>query len=369
MNLFYKFKIIIELFNVFKEVSFKGLVLYVCFKIKLKIPLIFNQDNTKKKIAVIGTGTYQVSFNIPSAMKSNFYISGVTTNGSSSASNLANLFQNTKTFKNLQSLYNDTNYSALLIGSPHYLHPEHINFFIKKNIYIYCEKPVAIDMKGINYLYKNVMSNKNKKKIMIGFNRRYAPLIKILKQKSCFNKNKVIEISYRVNFGKFIDNDLTKSNIGGGRLIGSCCHYVDLISYIADSEIIEVSAFGLIKKNIVSDNTFCAILKLKNGSIANLTFTSSGNRNFGPKEIIQITGNNHLATITDFHTLILDNKVYRSRRHNLGAIHIWKEFSQIVDCNEKTSITLDDGIKATLITLAIQKSLINNGQVQKVKNI
>lgn len=365
----YKLKILIELLNIFKEVSLKGMFLYICFKLKLKPSLFFNQNSLKKRIAVIGAGTYQVSFNISSAIQSNFFVSGITTNGTSSALNLANVLKKLVVFKNLQSLHNDTNYSALLIGSPHYLHPEHINLFIKKNIYIYCEKPVAIDMKGIDYLFKNVLPNKNTKKIMIGFNRRYAPLIKILKEKKYFSNNEKIEISYRVNFGKYIDNNLTKNNIGGGRLIGSCCHYVDLISYIAESPIIEVSAYGLKEKKNISSNTFCANLKLKNGSIANLTFTSLGNRNFGPKEIIEITGDGHLATLTDFSSLVIDNKVYKSRRYNFGALNIWKEFYKIVKNSNNSPVTLNDGIQATLVTLAIQKSLLNEGQFEKVKEL
>ena len=56
-----------------------------------------------------------------------------------------------------------------------------------------------------------------------------------------------IKVTYRVNFGKFIKNNLTDENIGGGRIVGTCCHYVDLISCISNSHITEVSAFEVLK--------------------------------------------------------------------------------------------------------------------------
>ena len=61
-----------------------------------------------------------------------------------------------------------------------------------------------------------------------------------------------------------VNNSLTDLKIGGGgRLIGTCCHYVDLISYICESEIEYVSAFGLSKNNEISENNFTSIFKLK----------------------------------------------------------------------------------------------------------
>ena len=43
-----------------------------------------------------------------------------------------------------------------------------------------------------------------------------------------------------------------------------------------------------------------------------------------------------------------------------------EKFYNAVSNNLKTDITLADGIKATEITLAIKKSLNNNGKIQKL---
>ena len=200
---------------------------------------------------------------------------------------------------------------------------------------------------------------------MVGFNRRFSPLIQKLIKSKIFG-NTAIEINYRVNFGRYIENNLTNVKIGGGRLIGSCCHYVDLMAYLANSDIYEVSAFGLIQNNKISDNTFSCILKFINGSIGHLSFTSSGNRSFTPKETISISGNENVVNIIDFKKMSINEKTFRVFRHSYGALYAWKEFYKSVNNKTNTKISISDGLKATIVTLGIKKSLENNGALQKI---
>ena len=131
----------------------------------------------------------------------------------------------------------------------------------------------------------------------------------------------------------------------------------------------EVSAFGIKNDDgSQNENTFSAILKLSNGSIATLIFTSVGERKYYSKEIINISGNGMIANIIDFHTLLINGKTYKNYINNYGALDCWRSFHNVVNNNQKTPISLDDGIKATEVTLAIKKSLQSNGKLQKIKN-
>ena len=210
--------------------------------------LIYSIKNSKS-LALVGAGSHQVSINLPCAVKSHFLINYFFffTNGSISSHYLSNLLKHSQVQDKLKKIIRS---DAVLIGSPHNLHPKHLKFLVIKNIYIYCEKPVAIDQRGIDLL-KSYLDNK---KIMVGFNRRFAPLIIKLKKSKIFC-GETLEINYYVNFGNMVNNSLTDLKIGGGRLIGTCCHYVDLISYICESEIEYVSAFGLSKNNEISEIT------------------------------------------------------------------------------------------------------------------
>ena len=107
---------------------------------------------------------------------------------------------------------------------------------------------------------------------------------------------------------------------------------------------------------------------MSNGSIATLIFTSVGERKYYSKEIINISGNGMIANIIDFHTLLINGKTYKNYINNYGALDCWRSFYNAVNNNQKTPISLDDGIKATEVTLAIKKSLQSNGKLQKIKN-
>ena len=363
---FYRFKLYItEFYDIFKEGTFFGFIFYLLFKLKSSfLKFKIEEYNTSKRLSLIGCGTYQVSINLPCAIKSKFIVSQLTTNGSKSGDQLCELISNKiQIYKNVDSLSKNNSSDAFLLGSPHFLHPKHLMTISKTNKKIYCEKPVAIDQKGLN-LIKNIKLE-NSKNIMIGFNRRFAPLVKKIKKENWLNENK-LEIQYRVNFGQMVDNDLNNKNIGGGRLIGTCCHYVDLMEYICNAKIIHVSAIGISNNLQIKENNFSANFNFSNGSIGNLIFTSSGNRKFSSKEQIFISGGSNNAEIIDFHTLKINNTTYRNYKNNYGALNIWKEFYKFVSEEIKSPVSLNDGIQATKITLAIQKSLKYYGKVQKL---
>ena len=200
---------------------------------------------------------------------------------------------------------------------------------------------------------------------MVGFNRRFAPLIKKIKKEKWLNNCK-LEIQYRINFGEIVDNDLNNKKIGGGRLIGTCCHYVDLMKYICNAKITHVSAIGMSDDLQIRENNFSANFNFANGSIGNLIFTSSGNRKYIYKEKIVISGGSNNVEITDFKILKINNLTYRNYNNNYGALNIWKEFHKFVNEEINSPVSLNDGIEATMVTLAIQKSLKYNGKVQKL---
>ena len=64
-----------------------------------------------------------------------------------------------------------------------------------------------------------------------------------------------------------VDNDLNNKNIGGGRLIGTCCHYVDLMEYICNAKITQVSAIGMSNNLQIKENNFSANFNFRMGQL------------------------------------------------------------------------------------------------------
>jgi polar amino acid transport system substrate-binding protein len=173
-----------------------------------------------------------------------------------------------------------------------------------------------------------------------------------------------MEIHYRVNFGEKVDNAMSNTLIGGGRIHGAGCHYVDLIEYIVGSKVTHVSAASPMFDGNVDLNTFVATLHHEDGSIASLVFTSEGKRKNDTKEEIFISCQGHNARLVDFQELRLDRKKYRYFRHRYGALDTMRKFIYARNQNEAVPVSLSDGINATIVTLAIEKSIHNNGNIE-----
>ncbi len=349
--------LLFSLFFILRESTFIGFLRYILIKFlnkfSLDLPIIKFKKNNKKGIIILGCGEYALSIHLPILRRIRKEISGISSRNLKNLKHISQIYQ-LDIYKNFEVLLKESNFDSILISTPPYLHPYHLLDCIDKGVYIYLEKPVAINYEGLEVIYKNVLKHPNCNKIMVGFNRRYSESIKKLKNSKWLkNRSKPLEIEYRVNFGKINDNKINDRDIGGGRLHSVACHFIDLICYLVNTKVKRISAFSVDENN----NTFSALLKFEDESIASLIFTSEGDRYFKGKEIINITAENHNALLIDFESLTIDNKKYSFHRRNYGAYNTMLEFLKCKNNSLDTSISLKDGIYATQITLAIEESI------------
>jgi polar amino acid transport system substrate-binding protein len=137
--------------------------------------------------------------------------------------------------------------------------------------------------------------------LMVGFNRRWAPLTVGVKRHFEGVRSPRV-VSVRVNAGYISpDHWIQDPQVGGGRLIGEACHFVDLASALIGADPIEVHAFGVVKSGVsalLNDNV-CISLRFADGSVANLTYTADGSKAMA-KEQIEVFGGGRSAVIDDF---------------------------------------------------------------------
>lgn len=353
--------------NIFIQGSVIGTIRYILFKLNINLSLMNNffKNEHGIGIGIVGSGDYVASTHLPLIRLCKENIFGISSRKNITASLLSNIYSTKLVKEGIDGMISDSRCDSILIATPHNLHADHIIKALKSGKYIYCEKPVGLSYKDLAKLSKFEKNNLNKGRLMVGFNRRFSPAIKTLfKSKLFTNRKKPIEIQYRVNFGMRVNNAMSNPKIGGGRLIGACCHYIDLISYICGSSIIGVSAMGLSKND---KDTFSSIMRLRDGSIASLTFSSDGNRLYDCKELIQITCEGHNFTISDFNVLKIDQKKYTFCRYTYGGYGSLINFFYVKNNNKYFDVSLKEGIHATNVTLAIKDSIDRNGKYVKVK--
>lgn len=150
---------------------------------------------------------------------------------------------------------------------------------------------------------------------MVGFNRRFAPATTLVKDHFA-SVTTPKQILIRVNAGAIpADHWIHDPLVGGGRLIGEGCHFVDLAVALTGCLVGRISATGTPKAGLppASWDDFSIVLRMTDDSIAIIVYTSMGDAGL-PKERIEISGGGRSAVIDDFRAVELWTRGRRTRK-------------------------------------------------------
>lgn len=319
-----------------------------------------SQKIEKVKAAIIGTGGFfkNTALNVLRLNKDLVIVDLISKNGLS-ALNIKNIYElNVQTGTDIEAAMSNTETNTIFIYTKHNLHSKLILNALKCNKNVFCEKPLAINKVELDSIQKFYSeSNVNKPKLLVGFNRRFSSHVKILKEKLKL-RSSPLSINIRVNALRIPYNNWVHSELGGGRNIGEACHFYDLVSYIADSDIVDVGAtsiFNSVSTEISSDN-FIVILKFADGSIANINYSSQGSHLLA-KEYIEVFFDDKTFIIDDFRIskFFFQDKidVYKTKNQDKGHANILNQFIQDLK-EDKWTIPLDQQIKATQVSFEVE---------------
>ncbi|WP_196492377.1 Gfo/Idh/MocA family oxidoreductase [Psychrosphaera haliotis] len=183
----------------------------------------------------------------------------------------------------------------------------------------------------------------------------------VLQHFSKVNTPKVVNI--RVNAGMIpSDHWIQDPEVGGGRMIGEGCHFVDLASALVASNPTKVMAMGTRKGNgsaLLNDN-LTIILSFADGSIANITYTADGSK-AQEKEFVEMFGGGLSASINDFKDVTLfsgdfDKKVKKLPAQNKGQKEMLDAWIEGLKTG-KPAISIDTILLNSLATIQTIESL------------
>ncbi|MEO8760644.1 MAG: bi-domain-containing oxidoreductase, partial [Bacteroidia bacterium] len=246
----------------------------------------------KPAVGFIGAGSFANNVLLP-ALKDNCSFVGIATNRPNNARNIADKYGFGYCTDNVLQLMEDKNINTIFIATRHDSHAEYVTKALQHNKNIFTEKPLCLnetELEEIKNLYQ-----KSNSVLMLGFNRRFSPAV--IKAKTFFDKlNIPLSINYRINAGTIAANHWVHDKaIGGGRIVGEVCHFIDLLTFITNSKIKSLTANAMYDAAQVSD-TLTVNLQFVNGSIATISYFSNGNKNLD-KEYLEIFGGGQVIII------------------------------------------------------------------------
>ena len=285
--------------------SFAGIALrYEHEKSHSSSPIITNQvtfDPTSVNVSFIGAGSYAQGSLLPNLPKS-IGRYGIMTNSGTTSKRVAEKFGFNKAVSREEDILDDKNSNTVFIATRHDSHGEYVKKALASSKHVFVEKPLCLNENELNEIFHTSLDSKTG--VMIGFNRRFSPFAKEIKR--TFGEGRMTML-YRVNAGRIpADTWIQDLEIGGGRIIGEACHFVDFLTFINGSAPVSVSAVSMADEDNLNDAVNIS-LKFKNGSIGTISYFSNGNNGLA-KEYVEINASGETAVINDFKELIFYGK-------------------------------------------------------------
>ena len=225
-------------------------------------------------IGVLGAGLYANATLLPILKKAN----GITLCAISSSNGL-NAAHSGKKFgfgyasTGEDVIIADDKINTIAILSRHNNHAELAVKSLHAGKHVFVEKPLAIDRQQLDSVIEAAYEHPGQV-LMVGFNRRFAPLV--LKMRNFYaNRAEPMHVHYRVNAGYIPSNHWTQDPvIGGGRIIGEGCHFIDLALSLVKQPIIAVSANALPNAGKYKNDNVSMVITFSDGSIATIDYLS-----------------------------------------------------------------------------------------------
>lgn len=316
----------------------------------------------KPVIGFIGSGNYASRVLIPNFKKNNAQLHSIVTSNGLSGTISARENNFSKSLTNFNEFISDKDLNTVIIATKHNSHADMVEkcLNLKKNVWV--EKPLAISLEEHLRIKNLFLKNSGPlPQLMVGFNRRFSPLVtKMHSLLTAINIPKSIIIT--VNAGTLPSDHWTQSiEVGGGRIIGEACHFIDLARYLVGKKIVEtsVSLFELKKNTSYKKDTVTFSLKFEDGSIATIHYFANGSSKF-QKERIEAFCDGRVLQLNNFKNLKgfgwKNFKKISLLRQNKGQAESVKAFLNSITSG-KSCIPLDEIIEVSEKTLEIDNKL------------
>jgi predicted dehydrogenase/threonine dehydrogenase-like Zn-dependent dehydrogenase len=253
-----------------------------------------NFSTSKGVIGIVGSGNFTKMTMMPVLKGSRAKIKYIASNGGVTGTALAHKYGIANSTTNYKDILKDPEVDLVLITTRHDQHAFMVieSLHAGKNVFV--EKPLALNREELNNIIK--AQQNSGKTISVGFNRRFSPHIQKIKQ---VVGNAPMNVIATMNAGHIPANVWVHDmKVGGGRIIGEACHFIDLITFLTGSIVKSVcmNAMGVSPEENTDNATI--ILKYENGSTGVINYFANGSKAYS-KERIEVYSQER--------TLVMDN--------------------------------------------------------------
>ncbi len=312
-------------------------------------------------VGFIGAGNYASRILIPAFKQAGARLDTVVTSGGISSVHHGKKQGFNTAATDPDVIWQNSAINTVAIVTRHNAHAAQVITALRNGKHVFVEKPLALkleELSAIETAYQQAnAAGKDSTHLMVGFNRRFAPQIKRIKE-LLDGVSEPKSFIMTINAGAIPGDHWTQDpEVGGGRVIGEGCHFIDLLRFLAGSSIAGHSASSMDSAN---GDTVSLQLSFDDGSIGSVHYFANGSKSF-PKERLEVFCTGRVLQLDNFRKLQGFgwrgfNKMNLSRQDK-GQNACAKAFVDAVREGKPAPISFDDVMESSRVSIEAAESL------------
>ncbi len=251
------------------------------------------------RVAFVGSGNYATAVLIPAFKQAGARCVSVASGAGVSGLHAARKFGFETTTTDTDSLFGRPDVDALVVTTRHDSHARFVIRALESGKHVFVEKPICLTLQELESITKAYDAAGRTPVVMVGFNRRFAPQVRKAKELLTGTSGPKSFIM-TVNAGAIAADHWTQDAVvGGGRIIGEACHFIDLLRFLAASPIVDARRTTLTGGQ---GDTTTLDLHFDDGSIGTVHYFANGSKAF-PKERLEVFAQGRVLQLDNFRKL------------------------------------------------------------------
>jgi predicted dehydrogenase/threonine dehydrogenase-like Zn-dependent dehydrogenase len=304
-------------------------------------------------IGMIGAGNYANRKLIPAFKNNRVKLQTIACNNGISGTQAGKKFGFTEATTDVNTIFTSDVINTVAIASRHDTHAEFVCAALRAGKNIFVEKPLCLTHAELSAITEQYQQTPQR--LMIGFNRRFAPHIQKIKTLLA-TVNAPKSFIMTVNAGEIPASHWTQdSATGGGRIIGEACHFIDLLRYLAA---VKIATFQVTRMHNVTqaDDKVSITLTFADGSFGVIHYLANGHKSF-PKERLEVFAAGKILQLDNFRKLRgygwTGFKQLNLFRQDKGQQECVNQFIQAIKHGLPSPIPVEEVFEVTMVTLEI----------------
>lgn len=308
------------------------------------------------RLSVIGAGNYAGAVLVPAFKATGAPLLRIASAGGASSLHLARKFGFAEATTDTEALLADPQCDAVIVSTRHDTHAEYVVRALAAGKHVFVEKPLALTEDELARIEAAARAAPACL-VMVGFNRRFAPQVQRLRQllASALGPKSFV---MTVNAGAIPAQHWTQDpTVGGGRLLGEGCHFIDLLRHLAGHPI---ESHHVARMAAATADTATVTLRFADGSLGTVHYFANGSKAF-PKERLEVFAAGRVLQLDNF------RKLTGFGWPGFAKMNLWRQdkgqaacaaaFVQAVRTGGPSPIPLEELLEVGRASIAIEDAL------------